>query len=278
VQARINGDLGARLHDGVAAALISFGSGFLVLTVIVGLAPSVRRGLRDLRAAVGRGDLRWWQLLGGTCGAVLVMSQGVTVATLGVAVFSVALVAGQTGSSLLVDRLGLGPTGRHPLTAGRVVGAALAVVAVLVAVADQFGRPAALALAALPALAGIGTSWQAAVNGLVRDHAGAALPAAFVNFAAGTAALVVAFAADVALRGWPTGPLPRQLWLYLGGCIGVGFIAVSASIVRHTGVLLLSLGTIAGQLLTATALDRATPTTLLGVGLTLVAVLIATLS
>jgi transporter family-2 protein len=284
-QARINGELGARLHDGLAAAVISFGSGFLILAFAAATVPSMRRGLRQVSAAVGKGELRWWQLLGGVCGALLVMSQGVTVATLGVAVFSVALVAGQSASSLAVDRLGVGPTGRHPLSANRVVGAALTVVAVLVAVADRLGHPATLALALLPAIAGVGTSWQAAVNGLVREYAGAALPPAFVNFAAGSAALVVAFAAEVMIRGWPTGSLPREPWLYLGGCIGVAFIAVAASVVRRTGVLLLSLGTIAGQVVTATLIDialpgrHATPSamTFLGVGLTLVAVVLAAL-
>jgi transporter family-2 protein len=286
LQARINGDLAARLHDGFAAALISFGGGLLALVVLAGALPQVRRGLTAVRAALRARQLRWWQLIGGTCGALLVISQGVTVPVLGVAVFSVAVVAGQSLSSLFVDRAGLGPTGPHPLTSGRVIGALLTVGAVLIAVSNQFSRPTLLALAALPALAGIATAWQQAVNGLVRVHAGAALPATLINFATGTAALAVAFAADVAVRGWPTGGLPRQPYLYLGGLLGIFFIAVSASVVRRTGVLLLSLGTIAGQLLAATAIDMVSPAraggptflTLLGVGLTLVAVGIVAVS
>ncbi|WP_239075275.1 DMT family transporter [Planosporangium flavigriseum] len=285
IQSRINGELGARLHDGIAAAVVSFGLGLLALAVLAGALAPVRRGLAAVREAVGAGHLRRWQLLGGVCGALLVVSQGVTVPALGVAVFSVAIVAGQSISSLAVDRFGLGPTGRHPLTPARMIGAVLTVAAVLVAVSSQATRPGLLALAALPALAGVGTAWQTAVNGLVRKFAGLALSAAFINFLAGTVALLVAFAVDVALRGWPTGSLPHEPWLYLGGLIGVGFIAVSASIVRWTGVLLLSLGTIAGQLVGAAVIDFLVPahahgpgtSTLIGIALTLVAVGIAAL-
>jgi transporter family-2 protein len=285
IQSRINGDLAARLHDGVAAAVVSFGIGLVVLAVAAAALPPVRRGLASVRAAVRTGRLRWWHLVGGACGALLVLSQGVTVPVLGVAVFSVAIVAGQSVSSLAVDRIGLGPTGRHPLTPARVLGAVLTVVAVLVAVSNQATRPGLLALAVLPALAGVGTSWQQAVNGRVRHFAGSALAAAFINFAAGTAALLVVFAADVALRGWPAGSLPREPSLYLGGLLGIAFIAITASVVRWTGVLLLGLGTIAGQLVTAALIDFLAPgrtggpgaNTLLGIALTLVAVGIAVL-
>jgi transporter family-2 protein len=285
VQSRINGDLGTRLHDGIAAALVSFGIGLVLLAVLAAALPSVRRGLARVRDALEKGRLGWWHLLGGTGGALLVMSQGVTVPALGVAVFTVATVAGQSTSSLAVDRIGLGPTGRHPLTTARVVGTLLTVVAILVAVSRQFSQPAMLFLAVLPALAGVAVAWQQAVNGLVRQQAGAALSAAFVNFVAGIAALIVIFAVDVAVRGWPTGSLPHEPWLYLGGPVGVLFIAVSSSVVRWTGVLLLSLGAIAGQLTAAAAIDFAAPgpagppnaTTLLGLVLTLVAVGIAAL-
>lgn len=42
----------------------------------------------------------------------MVISQGLTLGTIGVAVFTVGLVAGQTMSSLAVDRAGIGPGGR----------------------------------------------------------------------------------------------------------------------------------------------------------------------
>jgi transporter family-2 protein len=284
LQSRVNGELGTRLHDGVAAAGLSIGGGLALLALLVPALPAGRRGLAALRTALRDGKLRWWQCTGGMCGALYVVSQGVTATALGVAVFTVAIVAGQSASGLLMDRTGIGPAGRRPLTATRVVGAALSVVAVLIAVSGQFGTPKALALAVLPAVAGAGGSWQTAVNGIVRAHAGSALPAALVNFLAGCTSLLVALTVDVALRGWPAA-LPREGWLYVGGGMGVVFIAVAAAIVHRTGVLLLGLGMIAGQLVGAVVIDEVAPgrharpgvAALAGTALTLLAVGIAVL-
>ncbi|MGC5018505.1 DMT family transporter [Micromonospora sp. DT47] len=285
VQSRINGELGVRLADGIAAAVVSFGLGLLVLLVLVPAIPGGRRGMAELRTALRDGSLRPWQCLGGVCGAFLVATQGLTIGTLGVAVFTVAVVAGQSASGLSVDRAGIGPMGRQPVTAARLAGAALTVLAVVLAVGDRLGDPGALALALLPLLAGIGIAWQQAVNGRVRAASGSALAATLVNFTVGTVALLVTFAVEVAVRGRPAGSFPGEPWLYLGGPIGIVFIAIAAAIVHFTGVLLLGLATIAGQIVGAVLLDLALPTeashpgpaTLAGAGLTLVAVLVAAL-
>ncbi|BCJ58568.1 DMT family transporter [Micromonospora endophytica] len=285
VQSRINGELAGRLGDGLAAAVVSFGLGLLLLSVLVPATRSGRRGLRALRGALTGGLLRPWQCLGGACGAFLVFTQGATVGTLGVAVFTVAVVAGQSGSSLAVDRAGIGPSGRQPVTGARLGGAVLTVVAVLLAVGDRLGDPATLGLALLPLVAGIGVAWQQAVNGRVRMATESTLTATFVNFTVGTTVLLAAFAVSVALRGRPPGSLPAEPWLYLGGPVGVVFIAVAATVVRFTGVLLLGLATIAGQVIGAVLLDALFPTaasrpgaaTLLGALLTLAAVALAAL-
>ena len=230
-QSRINGELGVRLQDGIAAALVSFGVGLLVLAVLVPALPGGRRGLRTLRRSLAEGVLRPWQCLGGLCGAFLVATQGLTVGVLGVAVFTVAVVAGQSASSLAVDRFGVGPGGAQPVTGARLTGAALTVVAVLLAVGDRLADPAALALAALPLLAGVGVAWQQAVNGRVRIASGSVLTATLVNFLVGTTGLLVVFLVDLALRGWPAGAFPAEPWLYVGGPIGIVFIAIAAAVV-----------------------------------------------
>jgi bacterial/archaeal transporter family-2 protein len=287
MQSRINGELGARLHDGIAAATISFGTGLVLLSALLTVVPAGRRGLSRVVAAVraggDAGGLRWWQCVGGACGAFLVIGQGTTVTALGVAVFTVATVAGQSVSSLAVDRLGAGPAGPQPLTTGRVLGAALAIVAVVIAVAGRLGTASALGLAAIPALAGAGSAWQQAVNGRVRATAGTALTATFINFAVGTSVLVVALGVDLAVRGLPAGTLPGEPWLYLGGPFGMIFIGISAAVVRRTGVLLLGLAMISGQLVGALLLDEIAPepggrpaaNIFVGIGLTLVAIAVA---
>ncbi|RUL92822.1 DMT family transporter [Verrucosispora sp. FIM060022] len=285
VQSRINGELGVRLDDGLAAATISFGVGLLLLLVLVPATRSGRQGLSALRAALSTGTIRPWQCIGGACGALLVFTQGATVGTLGVAVFTVAVVAGQSASSLVVDRAGVGPGGRQPVTGARLAGALLTVAAVLLAVGGRGLEPAALGLTLLPLVAGVAVAWQQAVNGWVRVVSGSTLTATGVNFAAGTSVLLVAFAVSVVVRGAPSGALPTEPWLYLGGLVGVMFIAIAASVVRLIGVLVLGLATIAGQVIGAVLLDVLLPTaasqpglrTVLGALLTLVAVAVATL-
>jgi bacterial/archaeal transporter family-2 protein len=125
VQARVNGELAVRLGDGVAPAVITFGTGLALAAAVVLRSATGRRGLRAVREARRAGTLRWWHGLGGVCGAFVVASQGLTVVSIGVAGYTVALVAGQSVSSLAVDRSGLAPGGVEPVTPLRVPGAVL---------------------------------------------------------------------------------------------------------------------------------------------------------
>jgi transporter family-2 protein len=282
-QARVNGTLGVRLQDGVAAALISFGGGLIVLVVATLSVPTARRGvLRVVGAVRSRSGLRAWHCLGGVCGAYLVFSQSIAASVLGVALFTVAVVAGQVASGLVVDRLGLGPGGPQHVTVPRLLGAGLAVVAVVIAVWAELTGANPSWVVLLPALAGVGLAWQAAVNGRVKHTADSAITAATLNFSTGSVALVLAFAIELSVRGLPREP-PAEPWLYIGGFLGIFVIGGATVLVHYTGVLVLSMGMIAGQLVGALLLDLLVPaagtevhtTTLLGIGLTLVAVGVA---
>ena len=187
--------------------------------------PGSAAGASPSSAAARSGALRPWQLLGGVAGASLVASQGITVGTIGVALFVVAVVAGQTSSGLAVDHAGLGPAGRRAVTGTRVLGAALTLAAVVVSVSGRLEGAgaltgAALLLALLPLLAGAATSWQQAVNGRV-SAAGGPMAAALVNFVVGTACLVLLLGLSFALAGELTG-FPGDWWLYTGGTHGRG--------------------------------------------------------
>ncbi|MDH6237849.1 DMT family transporter [Cryobacterium sp. CG_9.6] len=259
LQSRVNGELGVQIGDGFAAAVISFGSGLVILCVGLLLWPTGRRGLTRVREAVRSGSLSWWHLCGGVSGAFFVLSQGLAASMLGIALFTVAVVAGQTVSGLLMDRFGIGPGGRRPLTATKIVGVVVALVAVLWTVSGQLTSDVPLWLLWLPLVAGVGQGWQQAVNGRVRILANSALTATFLNFATGTIALVIAAVVHGLSAGFPTS-LPTAPWLYLGGVIGCIFIAGAAVVVRTTGVLLLGLSIVAGQLLCALAIDVIAPT------------------
>ncbi|MGH3859886.1 DMT family transporter [Actinokineospora sp.] len=281
-QSRINGQLGSLLGDGLIAALISFAIGLVILVTAVVAMPTARAGVARFREAIATRQLRPWQCLGGAAGAWYVTSQGLTVTLLGVAVFTVAVVAGQVVSSLVVDRAGIAPGDAQAITVTRAVGAALAVMAVGIAVSDEFSRPGHLWLALVPALAGVGLGWQQAVNGQVRAASGSVAFASMLNFAVGLTALVLASTVDLAVRGLPNSP-PTQWWLYAGGALGVVALSTAVFAVRLVGVLMVGLCAVAGQLVGALLLDvlapppgeGVEPTTVVGVVLTLAAVGIA---
>jgi len=258
IQARLNGQLGLRLDDGLVAAAISFGSGFAVLVVLSAVLPSGRRGVRALARGMRERTIPAWMLAGGLAGALTVATQGLAVAVIGVSLFTVGVVAGQTINGLALDRIGYGPAGVVAVTIPRVAGGVLALAAVGISLLGGVADQVPLWMLVLPVLAGLGIAWQQATNGRLRQRVGSPMTATLVNFGGGTVILVVAAAVHVAAAG-PPAPLPEELWLYLGGVTGVVYIMLSAALVVHTGVLLLGLGSVAGQLVTAFALDAAWP-------------------
>ncbi len=297
LQGRINGALGARLNDGIAASVVSFSTGLVVMILISLLLPRGRAGLAGILPAVRSRAFPRIYVLAGGIGALFVFAQSFTVGILGVALFTVATVTGQTVSGLLVDRLGIGPAGRKPVTGIRIVGCLLTIAAVAWAVSPRFsggaggaggapaGGPADLLLPLLlPVAAGFLMSFQQAMNGTATVHYGTPIAATLVNFVAGSVVLWTAYAIKLAVAG-AGNPLPGEWWYYVGGPMGCVFIGLGALLVRSLGVLVTGLGMIAGQLLGSLALDVilpapgtvVAPATVLGTILTLAAIILATL-
>lgn len=288
VQSQVNGrlatELGTGSRAGFAAAVVSFGTGLILVGAITAALPSGRAGFGRLVQALRTGQLRWIDMLGGAFGASIVATQGITVGVIGVALFTITMTAGQSASALLVDHFGLSPNGHQPLSIPRLVAAAFAVVAVILAAGERlvssFGWTLAL-FALLPLLAGAGTSVQQAMNGRL-SVIGGPWATTFNNFLVGITVLVVCLLASLLAPGSFTG-LPTNLWLYVGGTIGFAFIWLSAVLVRVHGVLVLSLSMIAGNVIGAELIELASPHShvgLLGVlagALTVVGVLIAVL-
>src|SRR6478735_7156197 len=138
IQGRINGALGVALEDGIGAAVVSFSTGLVVMTVISLALPRGRAGLARILPAVRERQFPPYYVLAGCIGALFVFAQSFTVGLLGVALFTVAAVTGQTLSGLLVDRMGIGPAGKRPITGIRVLGSVLTVAAVAWAVSPRF--------------------------------------------------------------------------------------------------------------------------------------------
>ena len=156
----------------------------------------MRTGLAELR----RARLPWWSYLGGLGGAAIVVIGTYVVPVLGVAVFTIAQVAGSSVGGLGVDRAGLAPAGRLPLTLPRVAGALLGMAAVALA---QLGQPVgelAVGLVLLAVAGGLAVAAQTALNGRVADGGSAAAGLA-INFATSTPAVLVVAALVGAFAG-----------------------------------------------------------------------------
>ncbi|TYC99047.1 DMT family transporter [Arthrobacter echini] len=288
VQGRINGALGLRLDDSLAAALISFGTGLVLMIVITLVLPRARAGARQILPSVRERRFPPYYIAAGAIGAFFVFSQSLTIGLLGVALFTVAAVMGQSLSGILVDRAGIGPGGRRAATPTRVIGVALTVLSVVWAVSPRFGAAGEVSGWLLPVLlpiaAGVLLSFQQAMNGTASVHYGTPLAATLMNFIAGTLVLLPAWLIKVAVAG-AADPLPTQWWYYLGGPMGCIFIGLGALLVRSLGVLLTGLCMIGGQLIGSLALDLVFPApgtivafaTVAGTLLTLGAIVLTTL-
>jgi transporter family-2 protein len=250
-QSRINAALGSRLASSLLAAVISFGSGLVLVAALLLSRPAGRRALAQWRSY----GLRWWQYLGGVGGAFFVFVAAYTVPVLGVGLMSVAQVTGQITGALVADRFGLSPSGRQPLSLPRLGGALLGAVAVTVSALGKPGGELNLAALLLAVAAGFGMSLQSAVNGRLNQAAGDPLVATTVNFTVGTLVLLAGLAIVGFTGGVAFHPLPTDWWLYLGGAFGVVFVTINVVTVRVLGVLRLGLAGVAGQLAGALLLD-----------------------
>lgn len=284
-QARVNGELGHRIGDGFTAAAISFTIGLLIVAVIASVTPSARIGVRRAFIDVRQRRLPAWMLFAGVGGAIFVLSQGLASAMIGVSLFTIAFVGGQTLSGLVVDRIGFGPGGRRYLTTRRVLGAAIAVSVVVWSIVSHLDPGIPTWMLVLPLIAGFAQAVQQAANGRVAAAAGSAVSATFFNFVSGSAVLIAIALIHVALSGGFPTSLPTEPWLYLGGPLGVTFIFGLSTAVRVTGVLLLSLCSVAGQLSGSLVIDLVAPgsghgidwTTPIAAALVVVAVLVVSL-
>jgi transporter family-2 protein len=262
LQARANGELSLRLNNGLQAAFISFSSGLLLIAIISIFNPSIKSGARRLRAAVSAKEIAPWTLFAGALGGAFVAVQTQIVPLIGVAIYSVASIAGQGATSLIVDRIGLTGGGKKPISPRRIAAAVVTVLAVLVSVLDRIdARNLSLIAVALAGLAGAIVGVQRAMNGLINEHSGQSFTTSLLNFIMGSSVLGIALLIAVAIGkvefvALPAGPW----WIYMGGTIGVIYIAFTSTIVQHLGVLTFTLFSTGGQLIGALLIDIYSPT------------------
>jgi bacterial/archaeal transporter family-2 protein len=273
VQAFCNGRLAKELGSLEIASLANMVTGGALLVTLAAAGGALRR----VREAPW---LRWWMFVGGFSGALMVIVTTKAAPVIGVALMTVALVCGQSGGSLLVDRVGLSPAGQQPVSAPRMVGVGLAIAAVVVGGLSARTEPKPVLLALL-VFAGFCFAGQQAVNARLGRTTGQPLAAATVNFAVGGAVLTAVTLLVVGggpAGGWGAPPLD-----WIGGLLGAAFVIVSALVVPVIGVLRLTLAAVAGQSAGALVLDVVAPApgeavtvgTMVGVWLALAAVAVS---
>ena len=262
VQSRINGELSSYLGDSLEAALVSFGTGLVFVSLISLVRKDVRTGFKDIFKASKAKQLPSWRLGAGVLGASFVAISTHVVPIVGVALFTVASLAGQTVISLWVDHIGVAGSGRTLITKRRLIAALITVAAVVFSAWDRFAMsdfsilPITLAI-----FAGSGVGVQRALNGQINSYSKSSFATSQLNFITGTILLLLillirSLFTDHAIMNFTSGPW----WIFLGGSIGVIYIAFTAVAAQHLGVLGFTLFSVSGMLVGSLLLDIFIPT------------------
>ena len=262
VQSRINGELSLLMGDSLEAALVSFGTGLIFVILISLVRADIRAGYQDIFKASKLKQLPSWRLGAGVLGASFVAVSTHVVPIAGVALFTVASLAGQTVISLWVDHIGVVGGAKTLITKRRVISAFITVSAVIVSAWDRFAMSDFSVLAiTLAVLAGSVVGIQRALNGQINSFSKNSFATSQLNFITGTAFLLLllilrsAFT-DHSIMNLTSGPW----WVFLGGSIGVIYIAFTALAVQHLGVLEFTLFSVGGMLIGSLLLDVFVPT------------------
>jgi len=272
LQARVNGELSRQLGNSLEAAFVSFSSGLIIILVISLFHRGIRTGIGKLHIARKAEHLQWWNFFGGALGGFLIAIQTYVLPIIGVAIFSVGSIAGQTVTSLLVDRLGITGGGKKAITLRRVFAAALTITAVFVSVLDRLNTQSlSIVSVLLVVLAGSIIGVQRALNGKINEYSHQSYSTSLLNFIMGTGCLGILLLFQIIIGKTALVALPlHHLWMYTGGVIGILYIAFAATIVQHLGVLTFTLFSVGGQLIASLVLDLLLPTKGAHVGMYLV--------
>ena len=262
MQARVNGELSHRLDNGLQAALVSFGSGLLIIALITPFSSQIKDGIRNLRGAIARKEIARWKMFAGALGGSFVAIQTQIVPLIGVAIYSVASIAGQTAMSLVVDRIGLTGGGKKLISLRRLLAAFLTVLAVLVSVWDRIDANNLSMFAVTAAgIAGAIVGVQRALNGEINEYSHQSFTTSLLNFIMGTSFLLLLIIGGMLIGRSHLTSLPTDsCWIYTGGVIGVIYIAFTSTIVQHLGVLTFTLFSVGGQLVGSLIIDLVSPT------------------
>ena len=250
------------MGDSLKAALVSFGTGLIFVSFISLVRADVRAGFKDIFKASRAKQLPSWRLGAGVLGASFVAISTHVVPIAGVALFTVASLTGQTAISLWVDHIGVAGIGKTLITKRRVIAALITVAAVVLSAWDRFLMSDFSILAiTLAIFAGSAVGVQRALNGQINYYSKRSFATSQLNFITGTIFLLLlllirSLFTDYSIMNFTSGPW----WIFLGGSIGVIYIAFTAVAVQHLGVLEFTLFSVGGMLVGSFLLDAFIPT------------------
>jgi transporter family-2 protein len=250
------------MGDSLEAAFVSFSSGLVFVSLIALFRKDVRLGFKEILSAVSAKKIAKWRLGAGVLGASFVAMQTHVVPIAGVALFTIASLAGQTAISLWVDHIGLIGSGKTLITRRRIIAAVITVIAVIVSAWDRFSQSDfSIAAIFLAIVAGGWVGVQRALNGQINSYAKKSFATSLLNFSTGTSFLFLLLAlrsifTDHSIMNFSSGPW----WMFIGGSIGVVYIAFSALAVQYLGVLEFTLFSVGGMLVGSLLIDFVAPT------------------
>ena len=126
LQASANGSFRKNLGDNPL-----FAAGLSILGTVLTAAAAMLVFRPPVPSMAVLRETPWWNWIGGPLGALIVLAGAALTARLGAALFIALVVGGQLLCSLVLDHFALVGLNEQPVTAGRLLGAALVVAGVL---------------------------------------------------------------------------------------------------------------------------------------------------
>lgn len=197
-----------------------------------------------------------WFYLGGAVGILNALFQNFAFGKISLTSILALSLFGQTVTSLLTDKFGFLGMHKHPFKKSSLLGLAFSLVGVLVMMDISSGIDTVVVLSIVLAFAsGISTVISRSINGRLAEHSGS-LAGSFINHLVGLpVALLLVFLMpnnDISLLLQSPS---SDLWIYLGGVVGVALVYVLNITVMKVPALRLSLLSFVGQVFLSVLLD-----------------------
>ena len=257
VQTAVNSALERSVKSPFAASFFSFVVGTVVAVVVAAL--TLRGG--QLEAMKGA---PWYAYCGGVCGLVALTSFIVLFPKIGGMETVLLPVFGQIVTALAIDSFGLFGMEKSPFTASDFAGMLLVMAGVILVVwRKEDGVSGGNAAGKLPwrilgLVAGALIAMQSAMNGALTVRTGSPYLAAAYSFVTSTLLLfILVLCLRSALSGFKLCfTEKRPWWTSCGGFLGAFIVIAYAASVPYTGVGMLAVLSILGQLIASVCIDR----------------------